>query len=103
MTMLDQAVFLRDFELLNEFRRKSKSWAMSHVIFVITTTFLLIPTLYQDYRSYLEKLEEEIETGEEPTYSQEMGAPNSSAEMYIKIIFCKWCLNLQLPFPDKNI
>ena len=88
MTMLDEAVFLRDFELLNTFRRKAKSWAMSHIIFVITTTFLLFPMLYQDYRRYLKSAEEKDLSGKNSEINQEIGAPDTAAELYIKIIFC---------------
>lgn len=88
--MLDQAVFLRDFELLNAFRRKAKSWAMSHVIFVITTTLLLFPMLYKDYRRYLKSAEEKDLSGKNSEINQEIGAPDTAAELYIKIIFCKF-------------
>jgi len=57
MTLLDQALFLRDFELVVACRKKARTWALSHIIFVLTTTFLLFPQLYKDYRRYLQSSE----------------------------------------------
>ena len=63
---------------------------MSHIIFVITTTFLLFPMLYQDYRRYLKSAEEKDLSGKTSEINQEIGAPETAAELYIKIIFCKF-------------
>lgn len=98
--MLDHAVFLRDAELLIQCRKKARSWALSHIIFVISTIFLLFPMLYNEYKRYIELLnnEEPIPTDTEvyrygsiPDFEQNIFSDRqlSSQEIYVQIIFCK--------------